>query len=342
MPSHHQVALAKMPLGDGRAGTVGVMNESSLSEGAEVLRDRLARDGYLLCRDVIPRDAVLAGQRRITSELEQAGWQFEDREGLLVADEFPRPAAWSAHTGSTVGAKLSNQALMHTPEVLRVLEGEEIFGLFREIFGEDASTLDMKWLRAMTPAGDAPVTGDIHLDHVYMGNGSPSLTTAWVPWCDVPIDLGGLVVLEGSHRLPGFAQLRATLGSTDADLTEYAGHTLADPHELSALDTGARWVTALEFNMGDLVCFTLQTLHTGIRNDSGSSLRLSADVRFQQKSEPRDPRWVSDSPDGVGVPRDSAEEIAHEASRPRPRPLAEARQLWGLGASGSSGRGASL
>ena len=79
MPSHHQVALAKMPLGDGRAGTVGVMNESSLSEGAEVLRDRLARDGYLLCRDVIPRDAVLAGQRRITSELEQAGWQFEDR-----------------------------------------------------------------------------------------------------------------------------------------------------------------------------------------------------------------------------------------------------------------------
>ena len=110
-----------------------------------------------------------------------------------------------------------------------------------------------------------------------MGRGSQSLLTSWVPWCDVPINLGGLVVLEGSHRLSGFSRLRETLGCTDADQTEFAGHTLTDPHELSALDCGARWVTALEFRAGDIVCFTMKTLHTGIRNDSLSSLRLSAD-----------------------------------------------------------------
>jgi len=164
-----------------------------------------------------------------------------------------------------------------------------------------------------------------------MGRGSQSLLTTWVPWCDVPIDLGGLVVLEGSNRLPGFARLRETLGRTDADLTEFAGHTLTDPHELSGLDLAARWVTALNFRAGDVVCFTMQTLHTGIRNETQSSLRLSADVRFQPASELRDDRWVSDSPDGVGVPRDSAEEIANQAARDRPRPLAEARALWGLG-----------
>ena len=139
-------------------------------------------------------------------------------------------------------------------------------------------------------------------------------------------------MLEGSNHLPGYARLRETLGSTDADQTEFAGHTLTDPHELSALDRAARWVTAKCFRAGDVVCFSMHTLHTGIRNDTQSSLRLSADVRFQPASEPRDDRWVSDAPDGVGVPRDSAEEIAYQATRDRPRPLAEARELWGLGA----------
>lgn len=81
-----------------------------------------------------------------------------------------------------------------------------------------------------------------------------------------------------------------------------------------------------------MVCFTMQTLHTGIRNDSKSSLRLSADVRFQPASEPRDERWVSCSPDGIGVPRDSPDEIAHQATRERPWPLVEARKMWGLDA----------
>ncbi len=162
----YQVALERMPLGDGRSGTLGQMHESSLGDGPSLLRERLARDGYLLVRDVLPRDAVLAGQRRIAEELQTNGWPFKDVSRLLVGDDFPRPAGWSAHTGSTVGTKFSNQELMHTPEVARVLEGPEIFGLFQQIFGEEASTLDMKWLRAMTPAGDAPPTGDIHLDYV--------------------------------------------------------------------------------------------------------------------------------------------------------------------------------
>lgn len=162
----YRVALGRMPLGDGRGGTLGLMHESSLDVSTEVLRERLARDGYLLVRDVLPRDAVLAGQRRIAEELDMNGWSFKDRARLLVGDDFPRPAGWSAHTGSTVGRKFSNQALMHATEVSRVLEGPEIFGLFRRLFGEEASTLDMKWLRAMTPTRDAPPSGDIHLDHV--------------------------------------------------------------------------------------------------------------------------------------------------------------------------------
>ena len=33
-----------------------------------------------------------------------------------------------------------------------------------------------------------------------MGRGSQQLHTVWVPWCDVPVELGGLVVLEVCAR----------------------------------------------------------------------------------------------------------------------------------------------
>ena len=68
----------------------------------------------------------------------------------------------------------------------------------------------------------------------------------------------------------------------------------------------SHWVTAELYEAGDVVCFTMKTLHTGIRNATASSLRLSADVRFQPASAPRDERWVSSAADGIGVPRDSA------------------------------------
>jgi hypothetical protein len=45
-----------------------------------------------------------------------------------------------------------------------------------------------------------------------MGAGSRELHTVWLPWHDVPIDKGGLVMLEGSNALPGYAQMRATYG----------------------------------------------------------------------------------------------------------------------------------
>lgn len=182
------------------------MAESSPDESPAALRAKLQRDGYLLLRQALPRAKVLAGQRRIAEELERSGWEFQDIGQLLVADSHPRPAGWSAHTGSSVGTKFDNQALMHSPEVLAVIQGEEIFALLGSIFGEPASTLDMKWLRAMSPAGDAPASGDIHMDNVYMGRGSRDLVTCWVPWCDAPMDLGGLVVLEGSNHLPGLEQ----------------------------------------------------------------------------------------------------------------------------------------
>ena len=82
-----------------------------------------------------------------------------------------------------------------------------------------------------------------------MGAGSRELHTAWLPWHDVPVERGGLVMLEGSSSLPGFAQMRDTYGEQQHG--QWFG---LDPAELLAFDERARWVTA-DFRAGDVVIF---------------------------------------------------------------------------------------
>lgn len=68
--------------------------------------------------------------------------------------------------------------------------------------------------------------------------------TVWVPWSDVPIGESGLVVVEGSHRLPGYAGLRESLGKVDVNYTDISGgFSFSDPAEVLAYDSEARLVT---------------------------------------------------------------------------------------------------
>ena len=47
-----------------------------------------------------------------------------------------------------------------------------------------------------------------------MGRGTTDLYTSWTPLGDIDRRLGGLIVLEGSHRLD---DLKRTYGKTDVD-----------------------------------------------------------------------------------------------------------------------------
>ena len=98
---------------------------------------------------------------------------------------------------------------MHTPELLRLLEGPEITRFFEQLWGgQPVTTLYRKWLR-LVPEGEATT---FHVDNSFFSLGTPSLTSAWVPLNDVPRELGGLAVIEGSNHLPGFGVVRRTYG----------------------------------------------------------------------------------------------------------------------------------
>ena len=58
---------------------------------------------------------------------------------------------------------------------------------------------------------------------------------------------------------------------------------------------GGRWLTT-DYRAGDVLCFTMQTLHGALDNNSPQGrCRLSSDSRYQAEGEPLDQRWNGSS-----------------------------------------------
>ena len=73
-------------------------------------------------------------------------------------------------------------------------------------------TYDYKWLRVVGPGN---FTG-AHYDIVYMGRGTPNVLTCWTPIGDIPLKMGPLAILVGSHR---FEHMKETYGQTNGIAT---------------------------------------------------------------------------------------------------------------------------
>ena len=54
----------------------------------------------------------------------------------------------------------------------------------------------------------------VHTDRVFLGKGTHRLVTAWLPFGEVRVDDGALMVARCSHRSETFAHLRATYGTS--------------------------------------------------------------------------------------------------------------------------------
>ena len=271
------------------------------------LRRRIAADGYLFIRGLIDRGAVLEARRVVLAHLRERGALVQGTplmEGVMPRAGQGRTGQGRAGQGVGMGKRIT-----HRPELLRVLEGPELQSFYRRFYGEAPATFGHKWLRAV---GNEKFTGS-HMDVVYMGRGSERVNTVWIPFGDIPIAQGTLVICEASHRLDSFARLRATYGASDVDRDRTEGWFSEDPEEI--IDRfGGRWLTA-DVRAGDVITFGLHTLH-GSTTNTTNRFRISCDVRYQPASEPMDERWAGDSPTG------------HYASALIP--MADTRRQWGV------------
>lgn len=269
---------------------------NDLLDKAEKLRARMSEDGYLYLPGILNRLEVLEAREEVLRRLDAAG-KIDQRYPLL--DGIP---AADVNDGFVHSLAVDNEPLetvvFHGPMVA-----------FAERFlGGPIRHFDYIWLRAKKP-GTTDATAP-HYDVVFMGRGTKKLYTAWTPLEDVPLEKGGLMILEGSHQL---SDVKNTYGTLDVDTycenkseakeiesgekqweDRVNGGKYADDAVTVRESLGGRWLTA-DFHAGDVLLFSMYTMHASSDNHS-RGYRLSTDTRYQLASEPVDERWIGKNP----------------------------------------------
>jgi ectoine hydroxylase-related dioxygenase (phytanoyl-CoA dioxygenase family) len=279
--------------GIGLHETGELRDSTTLLPRPEKLRKRFSEDGYLLIRGFFDRAQVEAARRSVAARLAEEG---VFAEGTDPQDLIAKPGLELAFRPD-----LAND----NPEVTELLYADKVMALYEGLFEEPAMHYDYTWLRAMAPGRHTLP----HYDNIYMGRGTQRVMTAWAPLVPIDAEIGGLIILENSHR---WREMIDTYGQVDVDavcenkagVAQWQDRGLAgfgglpdDPNEL-AERLGSRWLTA-EFQPGDLLTFGMFTLH-GSSDNHSRKIRLSTDSRYQPANEPADERWVGEKPIGHG------------------------------------------
>jgi len=181
----------------------------------------------------------------------------------------------------------------------RLLYSGTMMSFFRNFLGEEVRHFDYTWFRAVPPGGGTAA----HCDVVYMGRGTSRLYTAWTPIGDIPLEIGGLMILEGSNN---HSRLRDTYCKLDvdsyclnrdesSDKLPVSGVLSDNPVQLRKT-LGGRWLTT-DFRAGDVLIFSTYTVHASLDNAS-DRIRLSSDSRYQPAADIADERWIGEKPIG--------------------------------------------
>lgn len=273
---------------------IGLIRDSSdAADDFAELRRRYAEDGYLYLKRYLDRDLVMAARGEITAQLAAAGLLDPARPAI---DAVCRPGA---------GTPFKPELTRACPTLQRLLYSGRLVGFYRGFYDEPISHYDFTWLRTVGPGkGTYP-----HCDLPYMGRGTHQHMTCWVPYGDVDYQLGGLMLLEGSHRRRDLLESYVyrdvdTFCSNrpkDVATAEAGGHTFNGTlsHHPPALRNtfGGRWLVR-EFEAGDVCTFSMFLVHGSSDNRSPDRFRLSTDSRYQRRSEPLDGRWIGANPAG--------------------------------------------
>ncbi|MBO0812560.1 MAG: phytanoyl-CoA dioxygenase family protein [Microlunatus sp.] len=246
------------------------------SRGA--LWERLDRDGQLLLRGLLDPDVVNAFRQYYFDRLAASGLR--------------------EHSGGDVDHRTLRHILFK--QIIPGLEYEAfcrqhaIVGFFTWLFGEDVHLHRRKIIRHTRP-GDSGIgqATQAHYDLLYLRGGTDDVLTLWVPLGDCPVQRGGLIYLEGSHRWVQDEERQGLRKRPAASITaDLPG--LADDHD-------GRWLVT-DYAAGDVMVHTAHMVHAALDNvDPDGLMRLSTDIRYQRAGDAIDARWQNHWHDRDGL-----------------------------------------
>jgi Phytanoyl-CoA dioxygenase (PhyH) len=265
---------------------LGPLRESSFANiDTPLLRERLEEDGYLFLRGALNVDDVTAARRRVFERLAEVG-------------EIREPVIDGIFTGTSRRREFAGdlgrfwQSVSEEPRLRVVSHGEQTRRIMSAVLGEPARPHDYLFLRPGVPGRATK----LHYDYPFFARGSQRIDTVWTALGDVPVSDGPLVVVEGSHR---FDDLIEPIRKIDYESsTSPRVQLTGDPIDF-ARERRTRLLTA-DFHAGDLIVFTMTTLHGSLDNHSPiNRTRLSCDVRWQPAADPLDTRYQGPNPPGT-------------------------------------------
>jgi ectoine hydroxylase-related dioxygenase (phytanoyl-CoA dioxygenase family) len=231
------------------------LQAASLTQAA--LQDDISTRGYVLIRELLPREAVRSVLGDVTPVLTAANWLLPGHAPLERMADHSAACGDPDPTFKQVYQEVFNlesfHALPHQPALRKVME---------MLVGEQVLVHPKPIGRLIFPNCERLVV-HAHQDYEFMG-GDPEFFTVWIPLHDCPVDTGPLRILEGSHRF---------------GIQRHERDNLHVPEIPDGAAAGDEWAGGY-LNAGDVLIFHSLTVHAASPNRS-ERLRISLDCRFQ-------------------------------------------------------------
>jgi ectoine hydroxylase-related dioxygenase (phytanoyl-CoA dioxygenase family) len=258
-------------------------DSTALLDDPTALRQRYRDDGYLFLRGVVDADAI----RRLRAAYFQSFLDYEPPYLMPGTDPVEGIFSGARHPDLPAHGTRGHPAydFVRSPVFKAFVDDEMLAELAHKVLGGEVARLPRTILRHFD--NSSPIASRAHVDYSYLDGGSDNLVTMWIPVGDCPLEAGGLVYLEDSHRLDGtqLADLRR--------VTDRPGDARPISHDLAWVSEhlGKRWLWA-DFRAGDIALHSPHVVHASLDTRT-EAMRMSADVRFVRKGEAVDTRWLA-------------------------------------------------
>ena len=224
----------------------------------EELRCRIQDDGYLFFRQLQDPDKLWDLRRQMLTAIQEGGWLVAGTDPMDGIADISRQCTEGNVEYTDVYHEVYKLEAFH-----RAGHWPEVLDMMEKVIGKPVLPHPQKIARLWFPKYTAHTT-PVHQDFVHF-QGNFETYTCWAPVGDCPIELGGLAVLPGSHKVNKVLDHHFSLG---------AGSLRIDPDELDG-----EWHTT-DYEVGDTLIFPALTIHQALPNLTEDRLRVSLDNRY--------------------------------------------------------------
>jgi ectoine hydroxylase-related dioxygenase (phytanoyl-CoA dioxygenase family) len=269
---------------------LGRLTPTAADAPMKTLRERYREHGCLWLKGFLDSEEVKSFRAYV--------FRHMDDMGLIASGSEPTLGLWSGQAPQKDKADRKLMALVRSAAYEAFCVQPRLW-TFMDEFLEGISYLHKRKIMRYTQPHTATVT-PAHYDLIYLRGGTSRIVTAWIPIGDVPVEMGGLVYLEGSHEIGMEMEAEFTRKAIDLtpqerinaynkNMTEGGWVSKDLPDMAERFDT--RWLIA-DYEAGDIMIHSPFMIHASTTNfDPQSRIRLSTDIRFQNVDDEIDARW---------------------------------------------------